>query len=72
MRNQLRLRSREKVAVVWLVPNLLAVLAQDSRAFEEEVPIAATAVTRFFLRLLLAFGLSVGRTTRRIRGGALT
>jgi hypothetical protein len=60
------------VAIVRLVSNLLTVLAQDSRAFEEEVPIAATTIARFFLRLLLALGLSVGRTTRRIRGGALT
>jgi hypothetical protein len=36
------------------------------------VPIAATAVTRFFLCLLLAFGLRFGRTTRHVRVGALT
>jgi hypothetical protein len=72
MQNQLGFRSREKVAIIWLVPNLLAVLTQGSRAFKEEVPIAATAVTRFFLCLLLAFGLRFGRTTRRVRVGALT
>jgi hypothetical protein len=60
------------VTVVQLVSDLLTVLAQDSRAFEEKVPIAATAIARFFLRLLLALGQSVNRTTRRIRGGALT
>jgi hypothetical protein len=72
MQNQLGLRSREKVAVIWFVPNLLTVLTKGSRAFKEEVPIAATAVARFFLSLLLAFGLGFGRATRRIRVGTLT
>jgi hypothetical protein len=72
MQNQLGLRSREKMAIIWIVPNLLAVLTQDSRAFKEEVPIAATAVTRFFLCLLLAFDLRICRPTRRVREGTLT
>jgi hypothetical protein len=54
------------VAIVWLVTDLLAVIAQDSRAFEEEVPIAATAITRFLLSLFLALGLIIGETTRSI------
>jgi hypothetical protein len=54
------------VAIVWLVTNLLAVFAQDSSAFEEEVPIAATAIARFLLHLFLALGLIIGETTRSI------
>jgi hypothetical protein len=72
MQNQLGLRSREKVAIVWIMANLLAVLTQGSRALKEEVPIAATSVTRLFLCLLLAIGLRFKRTTRRDRMGALT
>jgi hypothetical protein len=52
------------MAIVWLVTDLLAVFAQDSSAFEEEVPIAATAIARFLLRLFLALGLTLGETTR--------
>jgi hypothetical protein len=48
------------VAVVRLVANLLAILTQDSLAFEEEVPAAATTITRFLLRFFLALGLRVG------------
>jgi hypothetical protein len=67
MQNQLGLRSREEVTVIWFVPNLLTILTKGGRAFKEEVPIAATAVARFFLSLLLAFGLGIGRTPRRVR-----
>jgi hypothetical protein len=58
------------VAIFWLVTDLLAVIAQDSSAFKEEVPIAATAITRFLLRLFLALGLNIGATTGSICRGA--
>jgi hypothetical protein len=60
------------VTIVRLVSDLLIVLAQYSCAFKEKVPIATTAVAQFLLRLVLALGQSVDRTTRRIGGGALT
>jgi hypothetical protein len=58
------------VAIVRLVTDLLTVFAQDSSAFEEEVAIATTAIARFLLRLFLAIGLIIGKTTRCICGRA--
>jgi hypothetical protein len=60
------------VAIVWLVTDLLAVVAQDSSAFEEEVSIAATAITRFLLSFFLALGLIIGETSRSICGRTFT
>jgi hypothetical protein len=54
------------VAIIWLMTDLLAVFAQDSSAFKEEVPIAATAIARFLLRLFLALGMIIGEATRSI------
>jgi hypothetical protein len=59
------------VTIVWLVPDLLTVLAKDSLALEEKVPVAATAIARIFLRLLFAISLRIERATWRVRGGAL-
>jgi hypothetical protein len=60
------------VTIVWLVSDLLTVLAKDSLALEEKVPVAATTIARFFLRLLFSFGLSIERTTWHVRGRTLT
>jgi hypothetical protein len=56
------------VAIFWLVTDLLAVVAQDSSAFEEEVTIAPTTIARFLLSLFLALGLISGETSIGISG----
>jgi hypothetical protein len=60
------------VAIFWLVTDLLAVFAQDSGAFEEEVTIAPTAIARFLLSLFLALGLIIGETSISICGRTFT
>jgi hypothetical protein len=57
MQYKLGLGSREQVAFIRIMPNLLAVLTKDCGALEEEVTIASTAKARFFLCFLLAFWL---------------
>jgi hypothetical protein len=58
------------VAIVRLVTDLLTVIAQDNSAFKEEVAIATTEIERFLLRLFLALGLIIDKTTRCICGRA--
>jgi hypothetical protein len=59
------------VTIIWLVPDLLTVLAKDSLALKEKVPVAATAIARIFLRLLFAISLRIERATWRVRGRTL-
>jgi hypothetical protein len=56
MQNDLRLGGREQVAFVGRVPNLLTVVTKNCGALEEQVTIASTSITRFFLSLFLAIG----------------
>jgi hypothetical protein len=44
MQYKLRLGSREQVAFIRIMPNLLAVLTKNCGALEEEVAIASTAI----------------------------
>jgi hypothetical protein len=57
MQYNLRLGDREQVAFIRIMPNRLAVLTKNCGALEEEVAIASAVIVRFFLCLLLAFGL---------------
>jgi hypothetical protein len=72
MQYKLRLGSRKQVAIIGVMPNLLAVLTKDCGALEEEVTIASTAIARFFLCFLLAFWLVLYISTRKIGGRALS
>jgi hypothetical protein len=71
MQYKLRLWSREQVAIIGVMPNLLAVLTEDCGALEEEVTIASTAITRLFLCFLLSIWLVLYVSTR-IGGRALS
>jgi hypothetical protein len=71
MQYKLRFWSREQVAIIGIMPNLLTVLTEDCGALEEEVTIASTAIARLFLSFLLSIWLVLYISTR-IGGRALS
>jgi hypothetical protein len=71
MQNKLRLWSREQVAIIGVMPNLLTVLTEDCGALEEEVTITSTSITGLFLCFLLCIWLVLNISTR-VGGRALS
>jgi hypothetical protein len=71
MQNKLRLWSREQVAIIGVMPNLLTILTEDCSALEEEVTITSASITGLFLCFLLCIWLVLNNSTR-VGGRALS